>query len=74
MKWISVDERTPKTNQIVLVLGNYKNELGCNKKKRTGLVAWVTKENSDLLNQCYYCEWVENITHWCEIPEQPKQQ
>lgn len=74
MKWISVDERTPKTNEIVLVIGLYYNGINDRYYNRMGLVEWDSKDNSYLFNQCFYPEWFTNITHWCEIPEQPKQQ
>ena len=73
MEWISVNERTPKQKQNVLVIGDYINELEPVKKKQIGLVEWGNKNNSDLLNQCYYPERFTNITHWCEIPKQPEQ-
>ncbi len=73
MKWIPVDERTPKQGQIVLVIGLYYNGLKDRYYNRMGLAEWDSKDNSYLFNQCFYSEWFTNITHWCEIPEQPKQ-
>ena len=74
MKWISADERTPKQGQIVLVIGDYINELELVDYNKIGLVSWGTREDSYLFNQRYYAEWFTNITHWCEITEHPNQQ
>ena len=74
MKWISVDERTPKRGQIVLVIGDYETQLSDGiEDNKTGLVAWWSTECSDCVDESFYKMWYTNITHWCEIPEQPKQ-
>ena len=73
MKWISVDERTPKQGQIVLVIGDFDTQLSYGiEEHKTGLVTWWSKERSDCVDELFYSMWYSNITHWCEIPEQPK--
>jgi hypothetical protein len=74
MEWISVDERTPKPKQIVLVIGDFNTISSTNiLRKEKGFVSWSDSSESPCVNQGFYYLYFTNITHWCEIPEQPKQ-
>ena len=62
-KWISVEERLPENEGVVLVCGNrggiYTAEL-----RRNGGYTWFHKLNS----KSHYCD----PTHWMPLPELPE--
>lgn len=66
--WISVKDKLPKDNELVLVIGFISNELsGKINEKSVGLVNWYCIEQSYCQDYCYY--WVKyvDITHWMPI-------
>jgi len=67
MNWISIEEKLPKINEKVLVIGYLRTELGGRKEKRVGLVNWESAEKSSCSDYCYYDLSYDDITHWQPI-------
>ena len=66
--WISVEEKTPKKGQQVLVYGILCTELNTPRNKKSiGLVAWDSANCSSCSDTCYYPMEYTNITHWQPI-------
>ena len=73
-KWISVDDRLPKSNEEVIVCYrcNTLNHLG-----KIELLPHVTHATYHLYDDITYwendCGGIQDVTHWMPLPEPPEE-
>lgn len=73
--WISVEDRLPNPNQLVLVYGICEKEVSSSDKEYSvGLVEWNVPMASDCKDTDSYSVWYSNIILWKEInlPQPPQ--
>lgn len=65
MKWINVNDRMPEDGEEVVV---YYFHEGYG-ESYVGTAIW----EQGFWNDCEKYDWDEQVSHWCELPEPPKQ-
>lgn len=70
MEWFSVNDKTPKQGQQVLVIGCLDTELTERNEKivaSIGLVYWTNIDYSQCCDTCFYSMNYNRITHWSPV-------
>lgn len=71
-EWISINDKLPSPNQLVLVYGICEREvLSSDKEYSIGIVEWNVPMASDCKDIDAYSVWYTNITHWQYLPQKP---
>lgn len=71
MQWIKVEDRLPEFNKPVLINWLYDPDREDGKTFNFCYVTHLESKITDSLGTIPKFEWVDNVTHWMELPNEP---